>query len=307
MRTFPKLLLCVVVIAACGPHEPPPPMLKDVRVPIPAADPSYYDVLGADSTVAPMSERMVCQYLTYSGPDAAFDHYEPNQGKWGHHVVLFQPKPGQEKADGTIEDCSDAAWMGTMDAFAITVDSLPDGIASHLHAGQRIVIQSHYVNTGDYELEIRDVIRLHLIPVAQVTTWGAPVTNQYFGIDVPAMGTQSTQADCIVPSDIRVLQLGGHMHEWGSTYEILTGPDVDHLTSIYSVPDWKPEYRDEPPVIENYAMPIAMPSGTIIRSKCSWKNTTDAALKYPKEMCATFGYAIPLEQPWSCVNGTAPQ
>jgi hypothetical protein len=301
-----RLILCLAI--GCGGQMQVmtmQPMTEDVRVPVPAADPNIWDVLGADAVINAKSEKELCLYTSYTGPDTAFTFFDGYQGKWGHHVVLFTPN--EPKADGTVEDCSDAAYMAKIQPFAITTDSLPAGIASHLPTGQHVVIQSHYINTSDHPIEIRDVLRLHLMSPSNVTTWGSAIANgNGSGIAVPPNGTQQLVSDCVVPQDMQVLEIGGHLHEWGSSYQILIGPDVDHLTSIYNIDQWNPAFRDAPPIVFSYDSPMMFTKGTVVRSICNWNNTTSQELTYPKEMCATFGYAVPLETAWTCYTGVAP-
>jgi hypothetical protein len=274
---------------------------QDVRIaPLPA-DPNFYDGVGADAVIDAQSEKMVCISMTYNGPEMAFDYFEPHQGKWGHHAVFFAPKPEYVQPDGTIVDCTAASYLAQMDVLTVTEDNmLPKGYGTHLHAGQHMVIQSHYINTSDHPIEVRDIVRLHVMPSSQVTTWTSPITGNDININVPPNATGSLQFDCVVPQDMFALQMGGHMHEWGSQFTIQIGPDVDHLTQVYDVPAWKPEYRDAPPVNISYGSPISLPKGTIIRSTCTWTNTTTDAIGYPKEMCVDFGLVYPLETPWTC-------
>jgi hypothetical protein len=272
-------------------------LLRDVRVTPPAADPQYIDLLSAERVIPASSERMFCTYLTYDGSDTAINDLQAIQGKFGHHAILLAAK--EPKPAGTVEDCSDPKDMAKFDVFAVFADRLPDGHATHLPAGKNLVFQSHYVNTSEDELLVQDVVRLHQVPVAGVTVWGSAWANAPLEFNIAAHSSGSVVAECTVPSDMNVLMLGGHMHQYGSTFETLTGPDSNSLTSIYKIDPWKPEYRDEPPVQLDLSAPIHWTQGMVIRTKCSWNNTTDHMISFPEEMCSTFGYADGIDG-WSC-------
>ena len=293
--------------AACGPGAPmmvkvDPP--TDVRVLAPKADPAYIDMLAGEQTIGPGVSVMFCTHLTYTGDEAAFNNLVMDQGKFGHHVVLLGAK--YPKPNGTVEDCSDPKDMAKFDVFGILGDELPAGHGSHLHKGMALVLQSHYINTSTHSILVRDVVRVHTIPVSSVTVWGSAFVNNNLDFTlVPHGSAPAVISDCVVPDDVDIMEMGGHLHELGATFETLVGPDVDHLTSVYKVDQWKPEYRDAPPILLNYTTPMHWAKGTVVRTKCSWNNTTDHAVTFPEEMCVTFGYADGITAAWNCLAKTA--
>jgi hypothetical protein len=92
----------------------------------------------------------------------------------------------------------------------------------------------------------------------------------------------------------------GHLHEWGTRYEVDHNRLDGSVDRVYEVPTWDVQFRDAPP-IEFYdvgAKPIA--AGETFTTRCSWFNDTDAPLEFPTEMCATVGFAYPLTVPVIC-------
>lgn len=291
-----RFVACLA-LAACGPAVTPPPAVQDVRVPDPTPDPQYLDFLGGEQTVKPGGDVMFCTHFRYDGPDVAFDSIDMQQGKWGHHAVLLAAKNPLEP--GSVEDCSNPADMAKFDVFATFGDPLPEGHAMLLPHGKTIVLQSHYLNAGPKELLVRDVLRVRTKAVADVQYWGSSFANAELTFTLPPHSTGKVVSECVSPSDMKVLLLGGHMHEWGTKFVTEVGPDRDHLSKVFSVDEWKPEFRDVPPVFLGYTNPMIWPRGSVVRTTCEWNNTTDQVLGFPEEMCATFGYADGIDV-WSC-------
>jgi hypothetical protein len=93
------------------------------------------------------------------------------------------------------------------------------------------------------------------------------------------------------------------MHEEGSKFLVLIGPDVDNLSPIYTVDPWLSEFRDAPPIEIFSDEPIPLAQGTIVRTVCEWDNGRDETLGFPGEMCSTFSYIAGAQDPLTCASG----
>lgn len=296
-----RIIAALAVWAAgCGGiPEAQKPAELDLRNALPAKDAQHVDLLGGEQVIAPGTEKMFCTDLVYDGEDLAFDQLETTQGKFGHHAVLLLPtKPNPP---GTVFDCTDASTMKDFSLFAIGATDLPKGHGSILPKGKKLVLQSHYVNTGKVPIRVRDVVRLRVKPVADVTTWDAVFVNTTDQIAIPphAMDFQTT-FDCPVKNDLSLLVLGGHMHEWGAKFDVQYVGADGALTPVYKIDRWKAEYRDTPPVDLYLTAPKELKAGGALRITCSWNNTSDSTLKFPSEMCVLFGYVAGTKDPVVC-------
>lgn len=272
----------------------------DERVEAPADGPGVLNFAGAEFVVGPGEDKMVCLSVDYDGDDIAYKNAISLQGKGGHHVILLGAKKPQPA--GTIEDCSDGADMSKYDLLMIPQE-LPEGYGTKLPAGRHMVIQSHYVNTTDKAIVVRDFVQLETLAPADVKTWAAPIATNTIDLMVPAGKTAEAEFDCEVEEDVELLMVGGHMHEWGTTFEIKMGPTVDALESLYFVDPWRADFRDVPPVTLFLENPMPLPKGTIIRTKCTWENTEAEDLTFPHEMCSTFGILAGIQNPIECRIG----
>lgn len=284
-----------------GMPAPAPAALEplDVRVELPEPDPGYIDFVAGETVIPPGEERMICTHVEFdSDEDAAFEYLDSMQGKYGHHVVLLAAK--QPLPAGTVEDCTAPEDMAKYDAYTIGDQELPPGYGVRLPAHHRMVVQAHYVNGDDRPIRTRDVVRLKRIAVDQVQTWAAIYVTNTLNVHIPAKDQAQVEFDCRVKKDVDLLVLGGHMHEWGTRFELLYGPDEDHLESLYLASPWVPQYRDLPPMTLFFQHPFKLQAGYLLRTKCQWHNDKDTELAFPHEMCTSFGYVGGTKDPEVC-------
>jgi hypothetical protein len=273
----------------------------DVRATIPPADPAkYIDFVGVDTVINPGVEKMYCVYFTYNGEDTAFYNQEQLQGKFGHHAVLLSSQ--RDLPDGTVEDCTEMKALGQFEPFSIPLE-LPPGVGVFLPKGKRVVMQFHYVNTGKKPIRVRDVARLWKRDPKEVKEWASVFVTNLSEFELAARVSTKKAFDCKLDKDVELLLIGGHMHEYGSSIKVEVGPNENELKQFHAVETWKPEYRDNPPMDFFEKNPVPFKAGTVIRTTCEWKNSEDHPLKFPAEMCVSFGYAKGIKQPFVCIDG----
>jgi hypothetical protein len=279
--------------AATGDEE-----IVDVRVTVPEPSAEYIDFVTEEKVIAPGEEKLFCFHFRYDGPDVAFDEQESLQGKFGHHTTLVTPK--EPKAPGTVEDCSSAESMDAYNAFTVPGNRLPAGYGTFLKGGTALVMQNHYINTGMKPIKVRDVARLHTIPLESVTTWASVYIMVTRNLEIPAHGTGTRSIECTMDQDVDLLLVAGHMHEWGKKVSMVAGPTKETAEPVYVTDDWRPEYRDVPPATLFFDNPMHIPQGTYLRTDCEWFNNTSEVIGFPKEMCVSFGFVAGPKEPVEC-------
>lgn len=293
MRTI-TLAVTLFLLAACG-GAPVPLKPRDVRVTVPAADPAQLDFVTVEQVIGAGEDKMFCSEMAYEGENTAFTEVESLQGKFGHHVILVSTtKP---MGIGKNYDCTE---MTSFLPLAIPANGWPAGYGSELKKGTPIVIQMHYVNTSTEAILVRDVVRLKKMDPATVTTWVAPFALNHEGFSVKPHASGTVTFDCDVTSEQKLLLIGGHMHESGTSFKVEWGPNAGSLTKLYEVTDWKAEYRDSPPVDLYLMNQKVIPKDSVFRTTCNWFNAKDTELKYPHEMCAAFGLFAGTREPFLC-------
>lgn len=266
--------------------------------------------------IEPYAEVEYCWFGTYTGPTVGLHAQWTFQSQYGHHVVLNATNAEvDDYPDDTVLDCTDpdALPMTSLDPLLVggtgSIDAedgpegellLPDGMAVELEEGQRIILQSHYVNVTDAPLLVQDALNLALVDPATVETWTAPFVHVETDLAI-AQGHDTLTFDCTWPDDYDLLFLAGHMHEWGSAFEATHTPaDGSPETTLYAIEEWDPLFRDTAPVNEYVAGEMSVRAGDVFTTHCEWDNDTDHVLGFPEEMCVTFGMAYPLKVPIVC-------
>ncbi|MBT6491425.1 MAG: hypothetical protein HOK97_16770 [Deltaproteobacteria bacterium] len=277
----------------------------DDRAEVPPLPESFREFRTGDMVIPPNTESMLCYFLAPEPETLYARDLRDYQGASGHHVILFRTI--QYVEPGTIRDCTEVEDMGNLIPIIAPVKfglgQFPDGMAIKVPEGAQLVIQQHVLNLRETEIVTNDALHLALLPQEDVEIQAGFLGLSAVDFEIAPHSTQTLELDCEVPADMNILTIGGHMHESGMRYEALSG-SLDNLSPLLQVESWLPIFRDEPPVAEwPLESPRIIQQGSIIRTICEFENTTDDALSFPEEMCATFGYyypAIPGRETWLC-------
>ena len=86
----------------------------------------------------------------------------------------------------------------------------------------------------------------------------------------------------------------------GNRYDVHQHLKLEHHGAQGNVPPhllaekWSPAYVSHPPLVtRTMDDPLILKSGTTLRQTCTWDNSTQEELVFPREMCVTFGYFFP--------------
>lgn len=140
---------------------------------------------GPDVVIQPYEDKMYCLFGTYTGDDVGIWGLKTWQAPGGHHLQLLSVFAGPEiYPDGLMKDCTsaDSVPMGDVEPMMIPTEGnlsevtipLPEGMAVKLRSGTRYMVQSHYLNTTDQAIRVRDVTVAAVKPADEVEVWGAP-------------------------------------------------------------------------------------------------------------------------------------
>jgi hypothetical protein len=271
---------------------------RDVRVPIPEEDPEHHMFLGGELVLEPGEDKTTCWHMEVP-EDMALTDIETLQGEFGHHVIILSTNEPQPP--GTVEDCTDATSLAKYKALLIPVSDTPPASAFWLEKGTPVVLQSHYVNASDEPILIRDLVRARIVPESSVETWLAPFTTTALDFEIPVSDEIAELTfDCELERDVDLLYVGGHMHEWGVSYEVQLGASAEELETIYDVSTWIPDFRDVPPIEIYTDNPLEIREGSVIRTTCRWLNPMGDTLIFPEEMCASFGILAGSKEAYDC-------
>jgi hypothetical protein len=173
---------------------------------------------------------------------------------------------------------------------------LPKGIAHEFQPGEVLVLEAHYINTTDKDVDAHIELITHTMNPDDVEQEAGTIYFNDTNINVPPHGTAHSQMTCTLTQDISLAQLWSHMHARGVNFVVETDDQGarDALGTLYTETDWaepKPRiYPSDPPVV--------LHSGTHISFGCDFKNDSDMSFKFGQsaetnEMCILHGMYWP--------------
>lgn len=294
------------------PDELPPGTL-DLRreYPVPEGD-NILVVEMQDLLVEPGGESFFCLFETWDGDDVGIVSMTPYHTPEFHHHSLLKAvtEPDYEPpVHGEVMDCSSQTELGDPRPLFSNVGydpenpqdwvTLPEGIAFPLRAGQLFFGDTHYINTTDDHVLVNAVFVIEYIPAAEVEGYAGSFVHDWAGLEVPPNGDYHLQFNCNWESQVTVLSLAGHMHNYGTAYSIDWNSGVGS-EEVYSVPEWQPDYQFGSPLLSWEPGEFVVEAGDSFTTHCSWLNPHDKALGFPHEMCTTFGVGYPLDESIQC-------
>ena len=216
----------------------------------------------------------------------------------GHHVTIYYTELTKDPQHHPCIDAEMADWRmigggGDEAEAAISKLRLPEGLAIRVPAGSQIVLQSHYINLGE-RFTANDSASLELIPTGSVRDYVNQFVFNDVGFAVPPHEELESVSTCTVPTDVDVIRLLGHMHEWGTYYKLerLDGDDQPVETVIEK--QWEPVFASDPEILTfEPDAPKHIAAGTRLRQTCRWFNDTEDPILFPREMCLAYGLYFP--------------
>jgi hypothetical protein len=283
--------------------------------------------------IKPGDDITKCQYIM-----APVDHdmdvldIRGAQSKYGHHAVMFSYTPAADQVVGAELPCmmgsteftsSDplagaSAGGGTLGGTFLGAVStaggsravaLPEGVAFRLKQGEGIMLNLHYINTGTEPAVGEAYIDVKLAEVDPNRMIAALFLNMNMSFSLPPGMQTDSSADCVAGSDVNIIMMSNHMHEWGThaTTQV-TRADGASVEVLRDDPIWGDDMVNNPPFSTwNADDPFVLHTGDTIRTSCSWNNDTSETLGFPREMCISAGFALAssdVPKAPVCFNGT---
>lgn len=318
-------LLPLLLASAC--IEPPyaEPLVQDtgaedildLRASWPDPPDGGVQIATPDVRIAPGSEILKCFYGQYDGPDVGVVGVIPlHPYEFHHHSLLKDVPPADPNGPGDFVDCGgpgDSGGMpraplfhsvvlghGTGDGSTVV---LPEGMAIPFPSGQEWSADVHYVNATSQTVLLNNAWNLVTVPAADVTEWVGSYEHDIGPLSIPPGGEYEAAFDCPVQAGSSVLSVSSHMHSYGQRYVVDVVRADGRVENILLVDEWKAEYRYEPPQRSFQPGEVVLDEGDVLRTTCTWFNSSDTALTFPTEMCTTSGVATGLDGPLYCEAG----
>ncbi len=203
---------------------------------------------------------------------------QPGNRSIVHHVIAFidgsgasANLDGHEKEPGyTSFGGVGFAPTGSLGGWApgITAHALPDGVATEVPAGARIVLQVHYHKDGKPETDFSRIGLYFAKTEVQKTLHIIPIIH---GLNIPAGDSHYTVTTLGVPSpvDFHLLAVTPHMHLLGRKMALTAILPGGAKVPLISVSDWDFNWQ----ATYFYKKPIAFPKGTRVMMTATYDNS----------------------------------
>jgi hypothetical protein len=250
------------------------------------------------------------------------------QSRAGHHAVMFSYAPTADQEIGQEIPCMmgsteftagtpgatgggapGGGFLGAVSPAGGRVAGLPAGVAFRLKQGDGIMLNLHYINLGDKPVDGDAYIDLKLAEPDPNRLIAALFLNLNVDFSLPPGEQTESTADCVAKSDVKVIMMSNHMHEWGANATTqVTRADTGTVEVMRDDPTWDHDMVNNPTFATWSAeSPFMVHTGDTLRTRCTWQNTSADTLGFPREMCISAGFALASsDSPTApvCFNGT---
>ncbi len=266
-----------------------------------------FQIRSPDLSIGPGVEVTYCYYTTVSNEAlAGVERWESRMTPGSHHMILYLadelPMP-----EGTLDDSGSCGFvsgdLSTVWSFAAQDPEMevayPAGVGMTLQPRQPVIMQMHYLNASDHQLDAHVTVNAHTYP--EGTSYDelhAYVTyNDQIRIDPGQDGTAG--GSCAVPEGARFLGLSTHSHQFTTRVTVTDGGEM-----LVDTTDW-----DHPAITTWNEAPYYQFNGDLTY-RCDYHNTSQATVldgdsAQTDEMCKAIGYFVGGGGPVACLNSLA--
>jgi hypothetical protein len=203
--------------------------------------------LDMQATLTPGEEIEYCKYVVVP-EDGALDvaRFEHAYTAGSHHLLLYQTGLDAEDAPADIFPCAgtsftDLGISGIAYAAQVATGELayPEGVALKIGAGDVLLLQTHYLNASEQELDVDVRLNLWLSDVP-VTDEAGTLFFYDWAIVVPAGEPATARMRCQIPGDVELLFGMSHMHRRGVDYRAtLEGGELAEPIELFATTEWE--------------------------------------------------------------------
>jgi len=272
--------------------------------------------------IAAGDERESCMFVrTHDAMIVNRDEIRFTHGS--HHVLLYMTShkdvPTEDLigtkfgADG-IFDCTEgvqpqwgvAGLVGaSQNAQGQSAISFPAGVGLRVPANSVLLMNAHYINATDQELEPSIAVNLHSIPESELKHEGGLLFWYNPFLKVPAAGESAMTASCPLPSTIHLTNVQSHMHRRGVGYRATLISPSNERKEVYTSDTW----QDVP--VKSFSPSLEVGSGSRLEWTCEYRNSESHDIyqgpRSTDEMCMLIGSYYPLDPALNfCARGDQP-
>lgn len=236
--------------------------------------------VGMETSLDAGEEVEYCRYVVVpDGADLDVARFEHAYTAGSHHLLLYQTSLTADEARDDMFSCGGASFaelgisgIAYVAQVATGEMAYPEGVALHIKAGDVLLLQTHYLNASEAELEVE--VRLNLWQSAVPVTAEAGTLFLYnWTIVVPAGEPATARMRCQIPADVQLLYGMSHMHRRGVDYRAtLEGGALPEPIELFTTAEWE---GIEPARYEPFQ---TITAGQTIDFSCDYQGEADRTL-----------------------------
>src|SRR5262249_10525416 len=159
---------------------------------------------------------------------------------------------------------------------------------------QGIMANIHMLNTGDKTVDGNAVLDVLFAEPDPNRLIAGTFLNLDMNFSVPPSAKTEQSTECVAESDVKVIMMANHMHEFGvtATTEVVHG-DTGATEVLHYDPAWSTD------MVFNFVFnrwgadsAYVLHAGDTLRTRCTWDNSTTGTMTFPQEMCIGLGFAL---------------
>jgi hypothetical protein len=248
-----------------------------------------------------------CKFMQAPDREMWVTRDEARFDQGSHHVLLYETEydaiptkteDGQTVDTSRVFDCTDGAtrgWRitkligGSQNSDGDSMLSFPPGVAMPVRPGAVLLMNVHYINASDQDIEPEARINLYTVPEEEVDTEGDLLFLYNPLIRVPARGSARARWRCPVDKDITIANVQSHMHARGVGYAaMITGEEPFYENDRWSDVE-----------VKSFEPALQISAGQSLDYYCDYQNDEDHVVyqgaRSTDEMCMLIGSYYPAD------------
>lgn len=300
--------VCCAVSAlaiGCSDDAPTEEKLSDVTLPDPG--PNGWQITTGAFDVPQGEEVQDCYFFEVPGNEPFYvKRMTVAQNEGSHHMNVFRVKTIQnlDGASGEVVRGGEcwkspnwADWpllMNTQQG-GLTDWELPDGVVHRLEPGEKIMIQTHFVNASTQQTPLGGKVVMNFERADDTSSFEELgtifATNQSIRI-CPGDNKKKYQASCTfgLDSEVTIIGANGHFHSRGDRFTISPFDQFEGAGDPFYVSNtW-----DDPPMARD--LNVKIPAGGGISYTCEFSAPPDDCGDPEQDCCYTFGGFVEFQE-----------
>jgi hypothetical protein len=182
---------------------------------------------------------------------------------------------------------------------------LPEGVAFRLAKGNAIMLNTHFLNTGQKTIDGNAVLDIEFAEVDPNRQVAGFFVNIDMGFSLPPNAMSHADTECTFGRDVEFFSFANHMHDYGKDALTELTRSAGSVETVRNDPTWSYEMQFNAQYSKwSVDSPLVIAKGDKLHTHCEWFNKSTSDVTFPREMCIGVGFFLSDGGPApTCFNG----